>query len=278
MSYKILISSSSTIDLIEHSNNIISIPDLIRYSDNEEYLDGENITLDIFYNRLRHDQHKPQVLVQENDRLLKLIAKESKDNDNVILIFPARGIIYYDENDIKDIITSKYHNVTIYESTLVGYPLAYLTNQLDKNISKGISIEEALVLLEKMEANTESIFYVPKKDTLSISAFEKNMIKASKQDKFYRLSMATLVEINNYDFVNINDLLRYFVKKTDGIDVIPFITYTNQISYYLDYLEKKLLNVFVDLKKVDKIFIPASAGVKLGATALGIGYIKKDKR
>lgn len=278
MSYKIIISSSSTASLIEHSENVIVIPDIIRYSENEEYSDGQNITLDIFYNRLRHDPHKPLVLPPKNEDLLKLIAKASRDNDNVVVILPASGVIYYDEDNITEIVTAKHHNVTFYESKLVGYPLAYLISILEKNIDSGMSIDDALVILEKMESNTEWIFYVPKKDTLSISSFEKGMIKANKQDKFYRLSMASIVEINNYDFININDVLRYFIKKTDGIDVVPFIAYTNPISYFVDYLEEKLLNVFVNLKKINKVFIPAALGVKLGNTALGLGYIKKENR
>ena len=274
MSVKIFVSSTSTINLIDHPDNIIVIPDVIRYSDIEEYQDGLDIDTNIFYNRLRYDDTKLDIIPPSKEIIFELFKSHAKKDDEIILILPASGVIYFDDDTILE-LQDTYKNLVIFNSILFGYPLAKLILDLNSNIESGMQIEDALAIMEKTEENSEIIFYCPNEDVMSISQFEKTLKKKKTADKFYVLNFSSLIEIKKKDFDEVDDILRYIIKKTEGIDVIPFIMYTNELSYYIDYLEKKILNVYT-LKTVKKVIIPPAAGIVLGPNAFGIGYIKLD--
>ncbi len=289
MQIKIIVSSTSGINKIEHPEAISSIPDLIKYSDNETYLDEIQISSEIFLSRLKFDNLEATISSPDKslvDKTLNLYFEQGYDE--IIYVLPAAGVLYYDD-ELLDYISS-IKNVKVYCSKLIGFPLCFLLMDLLSNITGGLSVDDALALLKKKENSVFLAFISPKNEAYNIRQIAYNN-EQKHANRFFELSCSTLIEIKNSENLNIinkitnnkknssklvdlNDFIKYCIKEIDNTRIIPFIEYSNENSYYIEYLEKKLLTIFPELKKIYKFEISPSVSNIVGPNAIGVGLIK----
>ncbi|MCR5349469.1 MAG: hypothetical protein K6E20_00600, partial [Acholeplasmatales bacterium] len=97
MKTRILISSNSGIDYIDHNKDIRSIPDKLVMSDSEKYNEYEEIKLDNLYMRLRYSNEKFDVDIPNYNVIKSIIEEDLKESyERFVFLVDKNKNDYYD--------------------------------------------------------------------------------------------------------------------------------------------------------------------------------------
>lgn len=273
MKVKILVSSTSRIDKIEHPEAISQIPDLIKYNDQESYLDDVDITNDMFLNRLKYGKAKAELTSPSLKYVKDLFEKTFNEGyDTIIYVLPAGRVVCYDDN-LLDFIY-EYPNVKLYFSKLVGYALAFSMLDLYSSIVRGTNVDDALAQIKKKENLVHLAIFSPTSDALNIRDLSKNNFPKMGRNRVYFLECSSLIEIREEEMISFNDFLKNYLKYLDEGRLIPYIEYSSINSFYVEYVEKKLISIFPELKEIKKYALAPSVLNVVGPNAIGLGFIK----
>ena len=279
MKIKILISSSSGLDYIPHPNTISIMHDIIKYSDEEEYVDYVELKSEAFYNRLKYDTRNiPVVLPATMEDIRKDIDEALKEFDFVIIIIPATGIVDYLDN-ANDAIIGLENKVRIIPSNLVGYPLANMALEIDKAIKAKEDLDEVITSFSKSDKESATYFYSPLKDF--VIAYDENVsdvqfFKHDTKGLLYELKCSTLIQLKLHDDNHqIEEMFSRYLKAAMDSSGVPFILYSSEFSQYNEYLSSKFTTIYKKIRKVKSYPLPPSIGAIIGANVIGIGFVRK---
>ena len=281
MKFKILVSSSSGLDYIPHSNSRGIIHDIIHYSEDEEYADFIEMKSEAFYNRLKFDKKSvPTVLPATREEIVEQIEKALKDiYDFVIIILPAKGIVDYEER-MEEVKVGFENSVRVIQSNLVGYALASMIIDLEKSLKSSTDYEAAISVFDKANNESVTLFYSPLKDfkiNFDEYVIDEQFFYNDKNGSIYMLDCSTLVKLKlKSEKHPIKELFKRYLALGADLSVVPFIMYSSEYSRYNDYFEMKILGVYKKLKKIKSYPLPPSIGALIGANVISIGFVNKN--
>ena len=269
MKTKIITTSSSSLNYLSVPHNVAVIPDIISYSKNEEYYDYVEIQSEVFFNRLKMDFNKPNVIPNSKEYIREIIEQlQEAEYDQILFILPMNTIINY-VPQIELVMSDINIPFIIYQTSLIGYPLANLIQEADEKLKEGVDIHDVVKLLDVIALNSNIFIFSPFNDLLtSISRIEldDDIIEYDKQGRVYTINTSNLVEIKkdkkSYPF---SVMINTFIKSVENKPSLPFIMYSSRLSAYIKYLERVMLSLYPRLKKIKtlKLYTPHRETVEL---------------
>ncbi|MBQ9124633.1 MAG: DegV family protein [Acholeplasmatales bacterium] len=280
MRTKIFVCSNSGINYTSHSNNISALPVIIKFNEEEEYVDYLDAISEAYFNRVKHSEYKPSIIPIDKERLLDYINNAIHAKyDQIVFILSSKEFI-----DTIDIINDAIKDFTIpiniIETNAICYPLASMAIEADRLLNKlGVDIETVENKIKLMNKQYNIYIYSSNKDAKTVNAsmkFADESILPSEGGDIYTFNG----ELNKMDKklkLKFDDMISMFNKDIGNDDVIPFILCNSKDSLYNDLLEVELLKIFGNLKYIKKFPIPSGIGNKFGSYSCAIGYTKFEK-
>lgn len=273
MKTKIFVCSNSGIDYMPHSVNIKSIPVILHFSEEEQYEDYLDVSIDAFYSRMRFDENadiKP--MFQTYVKLCEYIDEAKKDGyQQVLFILAAK-----DFSDLlipTQIAVSENKDIPcyIYHSNTISYPLAYMANEADNMLIGGANILEVFERLDFIKENHKLLFFAPDCINENIKSFKNKY----QNGKLFTLEDEKLIEIKSKNCSSYNKLIRTIFDETYNYEAVIFSLYTDKTSVYINLFDKSLSELTGDFKKIKSYPITPGVGLNIASYAVGMGYIIK---
>lgn len=281
MKTKFIVSSSSGLNYITHKSNIEVLNYYIYFNGFENYEDFKELKYDEFYTRLRYDLNSEITFKDLDYEKFDSIIKKSFESgyDNIILIINEK------ETRLLEFINSyktkmPEANIDVIITNLYLYPLAYGVIESEKIYSKDNDINEIFELIKSLEDKFKMYIYVPEKtlyQEISSIEYDEDVINV-KSGLLYDSNKDGELLLKKYkNNMPFKYMLEAFIKEISGIDVIPFILYTDSNSRFVSLIKKKLLalNLIKNEKEVISGYIDSKFGVKYGPNSLVLGFIMK---
>lgn len=280
MRTKIFVCSNSGINYISHSNNISALPVIIKFNEEEEYIDYLDAISEAYFNRVKHSEYKPSIIPIDKERLLDYINNAiNAKYDQIVFILSSKEFI--DTIDIiNDAIKDFNIPINIIKTNAICFPLASMAIEADRLLNKlGVDIETVKNKIRLMNEQYNIYIYSCNKDAKTVNVsmkFADESILPSEGGDIYTFNG----ELNKMDKklkLKFDDMISMFNKDIGNDDVIPFILYNSKDSLYNDLLETELLKIFGNLKYIKKFPIPSGIGNKFDPYSCAIGYTKFGK-
>ena len=278
MRIKLITTSTSAIGYLK-DYSITYIPDIIKYSDNEEYSDFIDVSSENFYNRLIYDKFAyPRVFPQRAFYIKEECKRAIEEGyDAFLFIIPSTQILDYRGNINQAMIGLDY-KYEIIDSALVGYPLARIAIMAMEMINNGMELKEIKQEITKKIEGIGLILYAYNNEIeipLGMKIEDLNKLEMDKRGKLYILENGRITPLkHDKRKPMVIEMLECFYRLTRGSKNEPFICYT-QPTTYKRLLESKLLMLYEDRDKITQLPLPATLGSRLGASIIAIGYIKE---
>lgn len=275
MKTKIFVCGNSGIDYVQHSENISSIPVIIKFSEEEKYLDYIDINNEVLFTRLSLDKSaKASLLFLTHQKIKEYIDKAYVDGyERCLIILGDKRF-----SDLEIAISIALANETrlechIYKSSISCLPLSYLSIVANDMLTAGETIENVISRLEYISNNSKVYFFVPKiKDENS-----KVFLKKYEEGKIYELADGKIIEISKEkgqtSFEKIIKLVSEGINNEN--EYIPFLLYPTKASRYIELFGDMLIDENVKFKKMKYYPISASASIVMGVNSVALGYILK---
>lgn len=280
MRTKIFVCSNSGINYTSHSNNISALPVIIKFNEEEEYIDYLDAISEAYFNRVKHSEYKPSIIPIDKERLLDYINNAiNAKYDQIVFILSSKEFI--DTIDIiNDVIKDFTIPINIIETNAICFPLASMAIEADRLLNKlGVDIETVKNKIKLMNEQYNIYIYSCNKDAKTVNAsmkFTDESILPSEGGDIYTFN-GVLNKMDKKLKLKFDDMISMFNKDIGNDDVIPFILYNSKDSLYNDLLEAELLKIFGNLKYIKKFPIPSGIGNKFGPYSCAIGYTKFEK-
>ena len=273
MKTKIFVCSNSGIDYMPHSVNIKSIPVILHFSEEEQYQDYLDVSIDAFYSRMRFDENASiKTVFQTYVTLCKYIDEAKKDGYQQILFILAA-------KDFSDLLIPTQIAVTenkdipcyIYNSNTIGYPLAYMANEADNMLIGGANLLEVFERLDHIKNNHRLLYFVPECDDENLKSFKKKY----QNGKLYTIEDGKLIQIKPNNCSAYIKLIKTISDDTYNEDSIIFSLYTDKTSVYINLFDKSIAEATGEYKKIKSYPIAPGVGINIGSYVVGMGYIIK---
>lgn len=275
MKTKIFVCSNSGIDYIPHSENISSIPVILRLSEEEQYEDYIDFNTEAFYNRFRMDKKALITPAFQNyAKICEYIASSKLAGyDQILFILASKefGDLYIPVSIA--ISENKDISCRIYNSNTICYPLAYMALEADAMFEKGMGMDTVIERLDKIRKNHQIFFFCPHSQNEWTNSFAGHY----KKGTVYTLENGVLCRLEKEKGVQGYDLMiNTFNRKTVNKDIVPFLLYTTKTTKYIAIMEESLMSISSLLRKAKSYGIPPAVEIQTGASAIGLGYIVKS--
>ena len=147
--------STATLDeeLVNHPD-VYSVP-MIIYFDNEEYLDGINISFEEFYTKLTNSDVPPKTSQPSVGTFAELYNKLSENYDRIISIHLSKHLsgTISSSTQAAELVEIPVHTV---DSKVLSYPLSAMVKKAISLYDKGHHAEEIISKLEEMTDKNET--------------------------------------------------------------------------------------------------------------------------
>lgn len=273
MKTKIFVCSNSGIDYMPHSLNIKSIPVILHFSEEEQYEDFLDVSIDAFYSRIRYDENANiKVIFQTYVKLCEYIEEaKSEGYERVLFILAAKEFsdLYI---PVKIAVTeNKDIECHIYNSDTVSFPLAHMANEADSMFIGGADVKEVFEKLDYIKNNSKILYFIPNCIDESLNSFKSKY----QNGKLFTLEDGKLLEIKVKNSTSYNKLITTIINETDNEDALIFSLYTDKSSIYLNLFDKSISEITGEHKKIKQTPITPGVGVYLGSYVVGLGYVIK---
>lgn len=273
MSIKIFVDSGSSIKQEEKDKYNVEIIPLKILLNNKEYLDGIDLSMDVFYDALINKKQFPKTSLPNLADVENKINECTNNGDDVIILTISSGIsgtynamrmLFEDNNKVK-VIDSK---------TAVG-GMKIIVKEINKYIDKPIDfiVEKINELIPKIRvyAVPETLDYLHKGGRLSKVGYIAGTI----------LNLKPVIELRNTVTVDSKQIglvraMRYLIGKLEECDtnysIVPSFTYNSEnLDKLIAKVDEKFQNAMIDKDNLD----PAIAA-HWGPNAFGFIFVCKD--
>ncbi len=280
MAIKIITDSTSDISKEEAIKLDINVVPLKVYIDNEEYLDGETITHDEFYTKLKEAKEFPTTSQPNPEQFLKYFEMAKNENDTVIAI----------------LISSKLSGTTQsakIAKELSGYDDIYIIDSLNTITGLRLLVEYAVKLRDEGKSPSDIVNTIEQaKNRIVLTAFVDTLDYLHKGGRLSKTSaiIGTILNIKPLIYLKdgelgvfgkargINGAINQVVdsiKERDEIDdTMPvYFGYTHIKDACLEF--KKLAEDKYGLKDTKIHSIGAIVGAHVGEGAAAVVYLHK---
>ncbi len=276
---KIITDSSANISQEEAKQLGITVLPLGVSFGTEAYRDGVDLTTDGFYNKLTSTKEFPHTSQPSREELHELFEKESKEADEVLVMFLAKSLSGTHALACKVAEEGNFSNVHVYDTRATTAVLRILVNEALRNAAK--PVEEVITILDelrpriKLYAVLDTLEFLKKGGRLSGTAtFIGNVLKI-KPLIYFTGDCEVKIASKQIGFTLALKSLSEKVK-SGNLD-------TNQPLYYLYTKEDVNCNAMIDKLKLtaaekssgEKINICPVIGTHIGPRAAGIVFVEK---
>lgn len=273
MKTRIFVCSNSGIDYVPHSLNVKSIPAIIHFSEEEQYEDYLDVSIDAFYSRMRYDSNAKIKIVFQNYVKLCEYVEEAKNEGYQQILFILGSKEFSDLLIPIQIAISENKDIPcyLYHTNSISYPLAYMTNEADNMLIGGATILEVFERLDFIKDNYKLFFFIPDCKDEGSNAFKKKF----EQGKLYTLEDGVLQLVKNSKTSAYNKMIKEIIDGSDNEDAVIFSLYTDKTTVYLNLFDKSIADITGEHKKIKSYPINPGIGITLGSNAVGMGFIIK---
>lgn len=273
MGIKIFVDSGSSIKLEEKEKYNVEIIPLKILLDDKEYLDGVDLSMDVFYDALINKKQFPKTSLPNLVDVENQVNECVKAGNDVIVLTISSGIsgtynsmrLLFEGNDKVKVIDTK---------TAVG-GMKIILNEINKYIDKPIDfvVEKINEIIPKIRvyAVPETLDYLHKGGRLSKVGYVAGTI----------LNLKPVIELRNTVAVASKQIglvraMKYLVKKLEECDVnypiVPSFTYDSEnLDKLISKVEEKYKNSMIEKDNLD----PAIAA-HWGPNAFGFIFVSKN--
>ncbi len=275
MKTKIFVCSNSGIDYIPHSENISTIPVILRLSEEEQYEDYLDFNTEAFYNRFRMDKNVTIIPTFQNyAKICEYISTSKQEGyDQILFILASKefGDLYIPISIA--ISENKDIPCQIYNSNTCCFPLAYMAIEANEMFMNNALMSDVIERLDKIQKNHHIFFFKPQSKNEWTARFSNYY----KKGTVFTLENGLLCPMDKEKGVlGYNLMLSIFSKETANKNIIPFVLYSSKTSKYIGIIEESLIEISSLYRKAKAYAIPPAVGIQTGATTLGLGYIVKS--
>ncbi len=280
MKIKVITTSSSGLNYLPHAQSIAIVPDIIYFTEYEQYNDFEEITPESLYARMRLDSTcNPKIMPQKIDCFGSVMDKALNEGYEVLFfVLPTVEIINY-----KPVIELLTRNIDIpyyiFYSNTIGYSLAYQVVELDRMLKNGDKPEDAIKMLDSLVDRCGMVIHSPGNDLLPFVSrieYDEDVFNYDMKAKVYDASHGALTKIKvSRKKSPLSCMLKHYynINKSDNVNLAIF--FTSDLSKYNEFIEEKLLSIHSGLNNIKKLPLPSAVGIKAGCNSVAVAYIKK---
>ncbi len=274
MKAKIFVCSNSAIDYINHSENIKSIPTIIKFSADEEYNDFIDISQAQFYNRLKITKEKHVTVDYQKYNVINEYLMEALNDGYTEFLFLIPSKSFSNLAIPLSIIKNENTNlaITLYETNTISYPLAYMALEADRLLNEeNENMDFTLEKLDLIKRNHHIFFFNPSADET-----KKNFQNKYKSGTAYSLENGIITKLEkNSSATSFDEIIKLMKEETADCDVVLFICYNDKTSKYVSIFGEYIQEYIKENKKVKLSPLAPGVGVLVGYDVIRIGYIIK---
>lgn len=270
---KLFVDSSSSIKMEEREEYCVEMLPLQILLDDKEYLDGENLSMDVFYKSLIEDKVFPKTSLPNLDQAKERIESCVKEGYDVLVLTISSGIsgtynalrMLFNGNEKVRVVDSK---------TAVG-GIKLLVLEAKKYLNESLDFVEekinALIPRIKILAVPETLEYLHRGGRLSKSGFVVGTV----------LQIKPIIELRHTvgvagKAIGLRHAMKFILNALEKCDVnypiVPSYTYsTKNLEELMARTNEKYLSVMTDKDNID----PAVAA-HWGPNAFGYIFIEKE--
>ena len=280
----ILTDSTSCLDFLPHQYDNIFLVRLTVSFDQEEFIDGETINPETFYQRIQSSNCIPKTSQPAIGQVVEII--------NHIKSLGYTDIIYM---PISKALSGTYQagvlaqefveDVTVHcvNTRLAASFLGYLVLNAAKLVESGQTVSQILESTEKLIDSSrvnfciKDIKYLVKNGRLSnASGFFGSLLQIIPIIEFNKQGEIVAIEKTRTAKKAVNELVSKLCQEIEGVKKVQFfVCHTNDT----DLLERAKEQLQAHLNLEDIIFtpIPPVIGAHVGSSAIGLGYFILEK-
>lgn len=272
MAIKIFVDSGSSIKQEEKEKYNVEIIPLKILLDDNEYLDGIDLSMDVFYNCLINKKQFPKTSLPNLVDVKEQVTKCTENGDDVIVLTISSGIsgtynamrMLFEDNDKVKVIDSK--------TAVAGMKI--IVKEINKYINESIDIViekiKAIIPRIRVFAVPETLNYLHKGGRLSKVGYVAGTV----------LNLKPIIELRDTVSVASKQVglvraMRYLISKLEECDVnypiVPSYTYNDDnLDKLIAKADEKYQNVMIEKDNLD----PAIAA-HWGPNAFGFIFVSK---
>lgn len=271
---KIFVDSGSSIKKEEQNKYNVEVLPLKILLGNEEYLDGENLSMENFYNKLIKEGVFPKTSLPCMDSAIERVSKYVEQGFDVIIITISSGISGT-HNAFKMLFKDNPKVRVIDSLTAVG-GIKILVKEANNYLNHSLDeVEQKLNLLAKRIialAVPETLDYLRKGGRLSNAGWAIGTL----------LKIKPIIELKNTvkvagRSIGINGAMKYLITALENCDtnypIVPSYTYNEK---NLNELISKTPSEYIDVM-IDKDNLSPAIACHWGPNAFGYIFVEKDK-
>ena len=272
MKTRVITLLSSGITEVTHTN-ISVIPEVVKFYSEEEYIIGDDITLEKLYSRMSYDLNSYFEITYDYNQIEKTFDKALENNDRIFFIYD-----YIDELIINKLKEKYNEKLLLYKAKSFGYVIVNIALEAERLFNKEKHRDYTVInALDYIDNNSYSILYSPKEDIL-VSDYRYNggLIENNERGIVRIFNGENVLEIKDKKTHPLNIMSKKLLELVNE-DSTPFLMYSNPDSYYTDLLDQILNLAFPKVKNIKKIYVPLRIAKMYGFNSVIFGVIRKEK-
>ena len=276
---KLLVDSASDFTKAELNNRNIEFIPLGITLDNENYLDGINLTKDDFYDKIQKSTEFPKTSMPSPAAFLEYfeMAKENGDEIVCILLSSALSGTYQSAVTAKGMVD--YDKIYIVDSSCVATGIKIIVNYADKLRNDGLSGEEIAQKVESLKskvrvyAGLDTLEYLYRGGRLSRTSAAIGTVANLKP--IVTLDAAGTVSVVKKSLGRTRAMRDLFeiIKKAEIDTDFPIYSLYTCGTDNCEELEKSLCNIGIEY--TERSQIGPTIGAHVGPGVYGIFYVEK---
>lgn len=273
MSIKVIVDSGSSIKFNEREKYNVDVLPLKILLNNKEYLDGEDLSMEVFYDELINNHQFPKTSLPALDNAENLVNRYLQEGHDVIIITISSGIsgtynalnmLFGDEERVR-VIDSK---------TAVG-GIKILVNEINKYRNESLDFVskkiDELIPRIRVYAVPETLAYLHKGGRLGAATYAAGTVLKIKPI----IELRDKVGVANVA-IGLKKAMKIIASKLENCDInypiVPSFTYDdNNLDILISLVDEKYKNAMIDKDNLD----PAIA-CHWGPNAFGFIYVEKE--
>ena len=281
MKAKIYVSSSTSLEQVQHSYSISVIPDIIEIN-GEVYEDAKQISPESFCVRLKFEDNPNVKIYHKQYEELKALYKQAKTQgytDVLYLLSPYEYDMEMDliklQNEFKD------DSIIIYKASVCSYLLGMIALEADKQLRLQLPMNKVIDMIERMSLERNSGIRIFKQgEDETVTPFTLDLLNTRSIGDSYVWTNGQFIMIGKPSKKrnSLENPFRTFIKTyfeyTEGMNLTPVILYSFRNSVYLDYFRETIKTIYPKLRTIKEIALAPRIELDINY-GLGITYLCK---
>ena len=274
MSIKVIVDSGSSIKLNEREKYDVDVLPLKILLNNKEYLDGENLSMEVFYNELINNHQFPKTSLPSLDNAENLVNKYLSEGHDVIIITISSGIS--GTFNALNMLFSDQEKVRVIDSKTAVGGIKILVNEINKYRNESLDFVcnkiNELIPRIRVYAVPETLAYLHKGGRLSTATYAAGTVLKIKPI----IELREKVGVANIA-IGLKKAMKIIAAKLESCDenypIVPSFTYNDSnLDGLISLVDEKYKKAMIDKDNLD----PAIA-CHWGPNAFGFIYVEKEK-